>query len=421
MLVDYFVAVWDILLELAPWLLLGAAAAGALHVLLPADFVKRHLQGRAGVAKSVFLGVPLPLCSCGVIPVGLGMKQDGASDGAAVGFLIATPQTGVDSVLVTASFLGWPFAVFKVFAALVTGLAGGWLADGRASAPAPAPSLLLPIIDRDPPPPRPRGWRAFFDHALMILESIWRWLAIGVLASAAITVLLPDAALSALGSYGGLPAMLAALVVSLPLYVCATASVPMAAALVAAGLPTGAALVFLMAGPATNVATIGAVGKTLGRRALVVYLSTIIVGSIGFGLVFNWLLAGVGEHALGHVHAAPWWAVASAVALAALMLRFALGDLRRLLAGLALHAHGSAANVGETSPAKTHQPDRAIEVAIDGMHCQSCVNRVAAALNAEPGIAAVQVTLDPQRATVHGDVTPRRVCEIIESTGFAAK
>ena len=115
-------AMWEVLLSLAPWMLLGMAIAGILHVALPRGFVRRHLGGRGGVAKAVALGVPLPLCSCGVIPAGLGLKRDGASDGAAVGFLISTPQTGVDSILVSASFLGWPFALFKVLAATITGL-----------------------------------------------------------------------------------------------------------------------------------------------------------------------------------------------------------------------------------------------------------------------------------------------------------
>jgi uncharacterized membrane protein YraQ (UPF0718 family) len=119
--------IWNVWVELAPWLLLGALVSGVIHVFLPTDFVRRHLTGRGSIAKAVALGVPLPLCSCGVIPAGLGLKKDGASDGAAVGFLISTPQTGVDSVLVAAAFLGWPFALFKVVAATITGMTGGLL------------------------------------------------------------------------------------------------------------------------------------------------------------------------------------------------------------------------------------------------------------------------------------------------------
>ena len=120
---------WTTLCELSPWLLLGMLISGILHVVLPKSFVRRRFRGFGGVVKSVLLGVPLPLCSCGVIPAGIGLKNDGASDGAAVGFLISTPQTGIDSVLVSASFFGWPFAIFKMFAAAVTGILGGWLTE----------------------------------------------------------------------------------------------------------------------------------------------------------------------------------------------------------------------------------------------------------------------------------------------------
>ena len=119
--------------ELSPWLLLGMFLAGLMHVLLPAGFASRNLHGFWGVIKSVAIGVPLPLCSCGVIPAGIGLKKDGASDGSAVAFLISTPQTGVDSVLVSASFFGLPFAIFKVVAAAVMGVLGGWMTDRSSS------------------------------------------------------------------------------------------------------------------------------------------------------------------------------------------------------------------------------------------------------------------------------------------------
>lgn len=335
---------WQVTLELAPWLLLGAAVAGGMHALLPAGAMRRLLGGRGGVWKAVVAGVPLPLCSCAVIPVGLGLKRQGASDGASVAFLIATPQTGVDSVLVTAGLLGWPLALFKVATALVTGLLGGWLTNGVTPK-----TVSLPIVERDPPADAratalwsrlQSGWR----HADELIRAIWKWLVVGVLLSAAITTWLPAESFGGLTAYGALGAMGVALALSLPLYVCATASAPIAASLVAAGMPLGAVIVFLMAGPATNAATVGAVYRGLGARQLAVYLATIVVGSVAGGLLFDaWFgetltPAFVHAHA-GHEHTAAWWQTACAIALILWLLRCAWRDASSPRGGSATHDH----------------------------------------------------------------------------------
>ncbi len=164
---DFFEAAWKVLLELAPWLLLGALVAGVLHVLLPKDFLERQFSGRWGVFKAVALGVPLPLCSCGVIPVGVSLKKGGGSDGATVAFLISTPQTGVDSIFVSASMLGWPFALFKVFSAAVTGVIGGLLADtGQEATPA------LDTIQPQQAVSQQNRFRAFYEHSLEMLQAV---------------------------------------------------------------------------------------------------------------------------------------------------------------------------------------------------------------------------------------------------------
>jgi uncharacterized protein len=391
-------ACWQIMLELAPWLLLGMAVAGLLHVLVPANLIQRHLSGRAGVLKAVLLGVPLPLCSCGVIPAGLGLKKDGASNGAAVGFLIATPQTGVDSIFVSASFLGWPFALFKVGAALVTGLVGGWLTDAATDGEAAEAALPLATAGAH------GGLRGAVDHAMEILSGIWRWLVFGVVVSAALTVYLPEGTLASLAVLGTLGTAAAVLAVSVPLYVCATASVPIAAALVAGGMPAGAALIFLMAGPATNLATIGAIYRGLGSRALAVYLSTIIVGSAGFAFAFDFLLEGSNAAAMHHHEHATWWAAASAGVLLALLGWFAFRDVRMWLTGIV--ARRRAANAPVT------------EVGVTGLGCNNCVVKLAGILQQTDGVEAVQVELEPGKAVVHGDIDVGRLSAIIEEAGY---
>lgn len=314
----------SILLDLAPWLLVGAFASGALAVLLPEGWMQRRLVGPWGVVKAVALGTPLPLCSCAVIPVALGMQRAGASQGATVAFLISTPQTGVDSVLVTWALLGWPIAVFKVGVALVLGLLGGWLTDAVTPR-----RLSLPVLGPAPGPLRPWPLR-MLKHALEMLRSIWKWIALGVVVSAMISAWAPADLLGSARGASGIVAMLLTLAIAAPMYVCATASVPIAASLVAAGLPPGAALVFLIAGPATNVATIGAVHRALGVRPLAVYLGVTLLGSLAAGLLFQNLLPIVPSltpHA--HHHGGPaWWAAGCAALLVGLCCWFAVEDLR---------------------------------------------------------------------------------------------
>jgi uncharacterized membrane protein YraQ (UPF0718 family)/copper chaperone CopZ len=392
-------AIWRILTELAPWLLLGTLIAAVLHVVLPRNLVRRQLRGYWGVVKAVLLGVPMPLCSCGVIPAGLGLKRDGASDGAAVGFLISTPQTGVDSILVSASFLGWPFALFKVVSAGITGLVGGWWAEAASGSAAGAGA------DDGGGAETPRGsaGRRMFDHGIDILRSIWRWLVFGIVVSAAIDVLVPDQALAALGRFGSLGAGVAALLVALPLYVCATASVPIAAALVGAGMPAGAALVFLMAGPATNVATIGAVYHALGKRVLAIYLTTIVVGSLGLGVVFDGVIGSAAARAaMAHAHGSAWWGVASAALLVALLVWFAVEDLVRLA------KRGAQAMPDATS----------LEIPIEGMTCQNCVRHVETALRATEGVTSVEVALEPGRAVVTGTAAEPQLRAAIAAAGY---
>lgn len=325
---------WLTTLEVAPWLLLGSFLAGVLHVLLPDGFIKRHLGRRSfvDVFKAVAIGVPMPLCSCGVIPAAIGLKKDGASDGASVGFLISTPQTGVDSILVSAMFLGWPFALFKVISALLSGLIGGMLTNllhiesditetgeeksccgGEATPKTPEKNFIKSIVRF-----------GVFD----LLQDIYRWLVVGILMAALISTVIPSGRLSELWWTQGFAGLLTMLIISLPMYICATASVPLAASLVLAGMSPGAALVLLMAGPTTNVATIGVVLRMFGKKIVLIYLGTVIVASVLLGYLFDGLLGQTSITKTQHEHFEPsWLAITSAVVLLALLAFLAYRDL----------------------------------------------------------------------------------------------
>lgn len=394
-LLELLSASWSVLVELAPWLLLGAAIAGLLHGLVPPSLIQRALRGPGGVLRAVLFGVPLPLCSCGVIPAGIGLQKSGASRGASVGFLIATPQTGVDSVAVAAGFLGWPFALYKVGAALLTGIVGGLIVESMDPGEEQHEAVVDAHVDR--------SIRGMVAHGVDVVRMIWRWLLFGILVSAALTVFLPTGGLGTLAGGSAVVGVLLVLLASVPLYVCATASVPIAAALVQAGLPTGAALVFLMAGPATNVATLGAVWRAFGGRATAAYLGTIIVGSVTLGLAYEPLLGSLIAQKTGaHEHAA-WWAQGAAILM---LVGFAWFAVEEVQAAWIRHKAEKAAA-------------EAREFAIEGMTCGGCAARLQRVVNAQDGVEAATVSFETGLLVMSGGIPLPQLREAVENAGFS--
>ena len=403
----YSIELWQILLELSPSLLLGLFIAGLMHVYLPPDLIHRGLNRPTmrSVARASLLGVPLPLCSCGVIPTALGLRKEGASPGATTAFMISTPQTGVDSILVSATFLGWPFALFKLVAAFVTGLAGGALVNRFVPADSPAacaPAGLSAEVRRER-----GGLVGALRYALFdLLAAIDLWLIGGVLVAALVTTLTPPDFFAGQLWAQGLLGMLVVLAISLPLYVCTTASVPIAASLIAAGMPAGSALVFLMAGPATNVATIGAVYRTLGRPVLGLYLGTVVIMSLLFGLVFEQLLAVSTAEAIAHAHGTDWIAVLSTIVLLSLL---ALLSVRRLRARMA-----------SPMPAA----DGTVRLRVEGMTCQHCVGSVKRSLEALDAVAEANPELSSGLVSVRAaradhQLNINALIRAVEQAGFS--
>lgn len=293
--VAFLQATWEIWVEAAPFVLLGFLVAGLARAFISTETVGKHLgkPGVMSVLKAALIGIPLPLCSCGVIPTALGLKRQGASRGATTAFLIATPETGVDSIAVTYALLDPLMTVFRPLAAMITAVTAGlletWLPLGSAP-PATTLSLTMaPERSWDEHAPLGSRIREGLSFAFgELLRDIGKWLLLGMVIAGLIAVLLPPGFLEQhLG--GGLPAMLLMLVVGVPLYVCASASTPIAAALMIKGLSPGAALVFLLAGPATNAATIAAMANALGRRSLLIYLGSIAGCSLLLGLLLDQL------------------------------------------------------------------------------------------------------------------------------------
>jgi len=308
---------WETLLMMAPYLLLGFLISGVLSVVLPVRWVKQHLAkpGKASVFKSAMFGVPLPLCSCGVIPVAAWMRRHGASKGAVGAFLLSTPQTGVDGFLVAMGLLGLGMAMYNMAAAFVSGIIVGLVLNLFRD---------TPVVEAEPEeagaarPPWPL--RVIRHGFVTIAGDIAVPLAFGILASGVISGLVDPDQFSAYGS--GVWAKLAVIAIATPLYVCDIASLPVAASMLAAGLSPGTVVVFLMAGPATNAATYMTIGKILGKKEMFAYLGCAVVLSLVMGFLLDAIAPVLPpiEAACLHGEHVPLWQMLSGVALVAVLI-----------------------------------------------------------------------------------------------------
>ncbi len=391
--------------EMSPYVLLGFLIAGLMHAFIPQRTFARHLSGRGlgSVAKAAAIGIPLPLCSCGVLPAAIAMHRNGASKAASTSFLISTPQTGVDSIAATWSLLGPAFALLRPLAALATAVLGG-VAVGRSEKESAAGIRTAEADDRT------TGPQGFFDKLLAALRygfvdlvgSIGGWLVAGLIIAALITVYVPADFFSALGDRP-LLSMIAVLVIAMPMYVCATGSIPIALSLVLKGLSPGTAFVLLMAGPAANFASFTLISREMGRKAAVIYLASIILGAVAFGLAIDYLLP------------AGWFAMGPA--------RIACGhahgfSLLPSLCSALLVALLCAAYVGRRKgrPAKTSPA--AATYTIRGMNCAHCRTTVAAGIASVEGVARVDVDLATGKATVEGEHDAEAVVAAVRKAGF---
>jgi uncharacterized membrane protein YraQ (UPF0718 family) len=283
-------------LEASPWLVFGFIIGGSFKAFLSTSFLKKHLQGNGilSIIKSALLGAPLPLCSCGVIPAALGLYKGGASKPATVSFLVSTPETGVDSIGISYALLGPVFAVTRPIVALFSAITTGILVmlfdknkeiETKQTTSCCGSKKATKEIKETKYTQISKGvFYAFTD----LFDKIIFWLCVGMIFSALVQTFLPKDFLLQWGN--GFGAMIAMLFVGIPLYVCATASTPIAAGLILAGISPGAALVFLLVGPATNISTMGIIAKNMGKKTLALYLMGVGSVAIISGLSLNFAI-----------------------------------------------------------------------------------------------------------------------------------
>lgn len=409
---EFIYTLLHLLNEMSPYILLGFLIAGLLHAFVPESTMSRHLAGTGwkSVVKGAMIGVPLPLCSCGVLPTAVGLHKSGASRAASSAFLIATPQTGVDSIAATYSLLGPAFAVIRPVAALVTSIAGG-LFVGRtekAEAHGHDHSGCCPSKKADNTPKMTfmqKVKETIVYGFYTMVGSIGKWLIIGLVIAALITMFVPENFLAALGDRP-LLAMIAVVIIAIPMYVCATGSIPIALSLMLKGLSPGAAFVLLMAGPAANFASITVISRSMGKKAAAAYLSSIVVGAIAFGLMIDYMMP---REWFSNFIAAPGHACHHEFPL---FQTLCSGLLIALLIGAFLPKYF------RKSPIIIEPDDMTTVYKIKGMSCAHCQATVEKNLRTLPGVESVIVDLATGTAAVEGEHDAEAAYALIADLGF---
>lgn len=402
------------LCEMAPYILLGFLIAGLLHAFVSRRTMSRHLSGSGigPVVKAAMIGVPLPLCSCGVLPTSIGLHRSGASKAASTSFLIATPQTGADSIAATWSLLGPAFAVVRPIAALFTAVFGGWSVGRLEPQPAVGCEQAAGGLDES----EPSG--SFGAKALSALRygfvdlvgSIGGWLVVGLIIAALITVYVPDEWFTVFADRP-LLAMGVVLVIAIPMYVCATGSIPIAMSLMLKGLSPGTALVLLMAGPAANFASFTLISREMGRRAAVGYLVAIVAGAVGFGLLIDFVLprqwfafAGGSAGCCHALHSIGWFQGACGVVLGVL-----------LISAFVVNKLNNRSKIKAENMEKT-----IVKYEVKGMNCPHCQATVRRRIESIDGVEAVDVDLSTGIATVEGVHSSEALIAAVDAAGFNA-
>lgn len=428
--------------EMSPFLLLGFFLAGIMHAFIPGRYYTEYLSRPTfrSVLNASLIGIPLPLCSCGVIPTAMSLRKDGASKGSVAAFLICTPQTGIDSIIATSSLMGWPFAILRPIAAFITSLAGGTLVNWADKSQAVASKTHETHSHATVHKTFGEKMREALRYAFVdMMEDIGKWLVVGLVVAGLITVFIPDSFFLAFQG-NTWASMLLVMCLVLPMYLCATGSIPIAVALIMKGLTPGAGLLLLIVGPACNLASMLIVRKVMGTRTLVAYLGSIIAGAIFFGWLTDYLhFKGIINFTSGltsqeaccaeHTSWFTWICTATLILLLIYALVLPKIGLRKS-AECHCHDHGHNHNHGEecgcghhhaeeTCCCHDHSEDKEVHVYhIKGMTCNHCRAAAHGALERTEGVTSVSIDLATREARITGTATREALAKSLSDIGF---
>ena len=405
---------WSLCVDMAPYILLGMLVSGIISVFINSDMIFKHIGPKNFIStlKSTLFGVPLPLCSCGVIPVAATLRESGASKGSTVSFLVSTPQTGVDSVLLTYGMLGPVFALFRPIAAFTSGILSGVVINNfdedehhhiRKEDHENDNQLQLKdkIIS---------GFKyGFISLPADIVIPLFK----GLLVAAAISIFLPPDYIANHFTSNIFVQFFAMLVISIPFYVCATASIPVAVALMAKGISPGAAFIFLMAGPATNASSIAVIKNILGAKTLYFYLALISFSAIFFGFIFDlffkettFKISSMLHH---HNHGNGLDTLLGFI--------FILILMNAYVSRLKQSNHIAIVNDSQANESFSQK-----QIIVEGMTCGHCKESVESVVNAFDSVKQASVDLISGKVLIEGvDIEIDKIKEKIISRGFSVK
>ncbi|MDQ8185861.1 permease [Pelagicoccus sp. SDUM812002] len=406
---------WAMIAEMGIYLILGLAISVVLHRFLKQAWVEK-LMGKRNLSSVIWgslVGVPMPLCSCGVIPVTMSLHSKGASRGATVSFLTSTPQTGVDSFLATYAMLGPIFAVYKIVVAFISGILVGLTTD-LFDRDRQTPATALPAQSTVPSSNNLKDSLRYGFYTMP--GDLASALIIGFILAGIISALAPADLLSNMPG-GALSAILLATLISVPFYICSTGSIPLALALVHSGLPISAALVLLIAGPATNIATITAMRKVLGGRSTVIYVVGVILTTWIAAAVYHFFLdtGTLGTHAMSHEMNLPLW---QHIGGAVLLLLLVFPHIHQKLVSKA-PVESCCGDGCDSSSKPSENAMQTHTLSIKGMNCSHCEGSVRDGLSSLPGIVVRSVDKNSATATIQSDsFDETAIREKISSLGF---
>lgn len=415
-IIDIFKAIYLLFLEMAPYIMLGLLFVAILNIFFNKDMVAKQI-GRnniSSIVKASLFGIPLPLCSCGVVPSTIYLAKNGASKGSVISFLISTPQTGIDSIIATYGMLGTVFAIFRPIAAFIMGILGGSVVkafdknNNEKIINDKFANIRNEINDSSEKNIKRKLLSTLKYSFVDFVDDISTQFFIGLIIAGMISYLIPSNFFSNTGISSGILGMLLMIAVGIPMYVCATASIPIALTLMNIGFSPGVAFVFLVVGPATNAASLAILTKVLGKKTIAIYLLTIAIMAIVFGYILDgiFFLLGNPNIFVAHIHHQHTELTLFQIFVSSLFAILLISSFYRKLKPKFFKT------VKEETKMTEHK------VKIEGMSCNHCVINVKNAISKLDGVKNVEVILAENAAYIEGDYNEDDLRKAVESIGY---